>query len=252
VEVEVEVEDSAPDVVAVSASVDIASSVPVQAASLSLSDVISASVPDNYQRISKILAEIGCSSKLRVFEENELDDDLLDDMTEEHFALAGLSSDEVIMFRKRLGANAAANASVKIDEEAQMLRDMEAMMAALEQKSSFVSSPAAETSAPKSESSSGMLDSISGGVGKLFSNVSFSLSRTKDSVTNASDSVDSEASAAAPEAEIGFGKKLLSFKMGFGPKDTNTGPPDAAAPPAAAEGEGFGKKMFSGFGFGKK
>jgi hypothetical protein len=250
VEAEAAVEDSAPDVVAVSASVDAASSVPVQAASLS--DVGSASVPENYQRISKILAEIGCSSKLRVFEENDLDDDLLDDMTEEHFTLAGLSSDEVIMFRKRLGANAAANAFVKIDEEAQMLRDMEAMMEALQQKSSFVSSPAAETSAPKSESSSGMLESISGGVGKLFSNVSFSLSRTKDSVTNASDSVNSEASAAAPEAEVGFGKKLLGFKMGFGPKDTDAGPPDAAAPPAAAEGEGFGKKMFSGFGFGKK
>jgi hypothetical protein len=129
---------------------------------------------ENYQHISKILSDIGCSSKLRLFQENKLDDDLLDNTTEEHFALAGLSSDEVIMFRKRLGSNAAANASVEVDEETQMLRDMEAMMQALEQKSSFVAFPAAaserSTSKVSESASPGLIDSFSG-VGRLFSGI---------------------------------------------------------------------------------
>ena len=227
-----------------------ASSVPLQEAYMVPIQSNSATpVAENYQRISKILSDIGCSSKLHLFEENELDDDLLDDMTEEHFALAGLSSDEVIMFRKRLGSNAAANASVEIDEETQMLRDMEAMMQALEQKSSFVASPAAASEgAPSkvSESASpGLLDSFSG-VGRLFSGISFG----SGSREAASDGAEAPAAAADSE-DIGFGKKLLSFK--FGSKDTESGSPTAAAPAAASESEGFGKKLFSGFGsFGKK
>jgi hypothetical protein len=202
------------------------------------------SVSQNYQRIGKILCDIGCGSKLHLFEENELDDDLLDDMTEEHFALAGLSSDEVIMFRKRLGANAAANSSVEVDEEAQMLRDMEAMMQALEQKSSFVASPSHDNAQPKTEStSSGVMDSISGGVGKLFS--SFSVTKESSSKESADGGAGSTASA---EEEVGFGKKLFGgFKIGFGSKDAE------GEQPASTESEGLGKKLFSGFGsFGKK
>lgn len=238
---DVDIEDAHPVVAVAGHNV---SSLPVQSASPSAFQ--SSDVAEKYQRIGKILSDIGCSSKLHLFEENELDDDLLDDMTEEHFTLAGLSSDEVIMFRKRLGAHAAANASVEIDEEAQMLRDMEAMMQALEQKSSFVSSPAHDSSQSKPESSSsGVLDSISGGVGKLFSGVSF-LSANKESVAK-----ESEPSNPAAEEEVGFGKKLLStmnFKIGFGARDAEDDPPANAG-----ENEGLGKKLFSGFAsFGKK
>jgi hypothetical protein len=244
---DVNVEDVAVVGPVVSASTAAALDLPVQAASPPPNQA--ASFPQNYQRIGKILFDIGCCSKLHLFEENELDDDLLDDMTEEHFTLAGLSSDEVIMFRKRLGAHAAANASVEIDEEAQMLRDMEAMMQALEQKSSFVASPAHDSANTKTEATStGMMDSFSGGVGKLFSGVSF-LSGTKDSASREAASVGAQASTSAPvEEEIGFGKKLMSFKISFGSKDAES---DAGA--EVAESESLGKKLFSGFGsFGKK